>query len=103
MKNLPDPKELVDSVADSAAEVVKGPARIADNIAIVAETYAKEQHANVSEVQRRMPEDPASLVDFAMKTVSQTFKAGIGVFKGIGNGAMDTFEGVQTQIKRVTG
>lgn len=102
-EKLPDPKELVDSVADGAVEVIKGPAKVADNIAAVANTYAREMHANLDEVQKRMPDDPAVIADFAIKTVGQTVKAGIGLFEGIGKGAMDTFGGVQTQIKRVTG
>ncbi|GAI02368.1 unnamed protein product [marine sediment metagenome] len=100
---LPDPKELVDSVADGGVEVIKGPARIADNVAAVANTYAKEMHTNLDEVQKRMPDDPSVIPDFAIKTVGQTVKAGIGLFEGITKGAMDTFDGVKTQIKRVTG
>ncbi|GAI91866.1 unnamed protein product [marine sediment metagenome] len=41
--------------------------------------------------------------DTALKAVGQTVKAGLGLFEGIGKGAMDTFGGVKTQIKRVTG
>jgi len=100
---LPDPKELVDSVADGALEVIKGPVRVADNVAAVANTYAKEMHTNLDDIQKRMPDDPAVVADFAVKTVGQTVKAGIGMFEGIGRGAMDTFEGVKSQIKRVTG
>ncbi len=100
---LPDPKELVDSVADGAIEVIKGPARVADNIAAVANTYAKEMHTNLDEVQKRMPDDPSVIPDFAIKTVGQTVKAGIGLFEGAGKGIMDTFEGVKSQITRVTG
>jgi hypothetical protein len=103
MVKLPDPKELVDSVADGALEVIKGPAKVADNVAAVANTYAREMHGNLDEVQKRMPDDPAVIADFAVKTVGQTVKAGIGMAEGIGRGVMDTFEGVKSQIKRVTG
>lgn len=103
MVKLPDPKEVVDSVADGGVELLKGPTRVADNLAAVANTYAKEMHANLDDVQKRMPDDPAVIADFAVKTVGQTVKAGIGLFQGIGKGAMETFEGVQGQIKRVTG
>lgn len=103
MPRLPDPKELVDSVADGGAEILKGPARIADNVAAVATTYARDMHTNVSDVQRRMPEDPSVIAEFAMKTVGQTVKAGISMAEGIGRGAMDTFDGVKSQIQRVTG
>ena len=103
MVKLPDPKELVDSVADGAAEVLKGPARIADNIAAVANTYAKEMHTNVDDVQKRMPDDPSVIADFALKTVGQTAKAGLGMAEGFGKGIMDTFAGIKSQIQRVTG
>jgi len=103
MKNVPDPKNVVDSVADGALEIIKGPARVADNIASTAEAYAKDMHSNLDEVQTRMPDDPAAIADFAVKTVGQTVKAFIGIFEGFGKGAMDTFEGVKSQIKRVTG
>ncbi|GAI69463.1 unnamed protein product, partial [marine sediment metagenome] len=84
-------------------EIIKGPARVADNVAAVANTYAKEMQSNLDEVQKRMPDDPSVIPDFAIKTVGQTVKAGIGFFEGIGKGAMDTFGGVKSQIKRVTG
>jgi len=103
MPRLPDPKEVVDSVADGGVELLKGPARVADNVAAVANTYAKEMHTNLDEVQRRMPDDPSVIADFAVKTVGQTVKAGIGMAEGVGRGFMDTFEGVKTQIRRVTG
>jgi len=103
MRKLPDPKELVDSVADGGVEVLKGPARVADNVAAVANTYAKEMHTNLDEVQKRMPDDPAVIADFAVKTVGQTVNAGLGLFEGAGRGIMDTLVGVKSQIKRVTG
>jgi hypothetical protein len=43
------------------------------------------------------------IADVAAKAVGQTVKAGIGMVEGIGKGVMDTFEGVKSQIKRVTG
>ena len=100
---LPDPKEVVDSVADGAVEVLKGPVKVADNVAAVANTYAKEMHTNLDEVQKRMPDDPSVIPDAALKAVGQTVKAGLGIVEGIGQGAMDTLGGVKTQIKRVTG
>ena len=103
MVKLPDPKELVDSVADGAVEIAEGPARVAKNIASVADTYAGEVKANMDDFKARMPDDPAVIADVAVKAVGQTVKAGLGMAEGLGQGIMDTFEAVKGQIKRVTG
>lgn len=103
MQKLPDPKELADSVADGVMEVAQGPARVAKNVAVVADDFASEMKANMDNVKSRMPDDPSVIADAAVKAVGQTVNAGLGIFKGIGKGVMDTFDGVQSQIKRVTG
>lgn len=103
MVKLPDPKELVDSVADGAVELAEGPARVAQNVASVADTYAGEVKANMEDFKARMPDDPAVIADVAVKAVGQTVKAGLDMAEGVGKGIMDTFEGVKSQIKRVTG
>lgn len=103
MVKLPDPKELVDSVADGVIEAAEGPARVAANIAKVADTYASEVKANMDAVKSRMPDDPSVIPDAAIKAVGQTVKAGLGMFEGVGKGVMETFEAVQSQIKRITG
>ncbi len=100
---LPDPKELVDSVADGAVEVAELPARVAKNVASVADTYAAEVKTNMEDFKARMPDDPAVIADVAAKAVGQTVKAGLGMAEGFGKGIMDTFEAVKGQIKRVTG
>ena len=103
MVKLPDPKELVDSVADGAVELAEGPARVAKNIASVADTYASEVKANMDDFKARMPDDPAVIADVAVKAVGQTVKAGLDMAESVGKGVMDTFEAVKGQIKRVTG
>lgn len=103
MTKLPDPKELVDSIADGAVEVVEGPVRVAKNIASVADGFAAEVKANIDDVKTRMPDDPSVIADAAVKAAGQTVKAGLGMFEGVGKGIMDTFEAVKNQIKRVTG
>jgi len=100
---LPDPKELVDSIADGVVEVAEGPARVAKNVASVADSFASEVKANMDDFKTRMPDDPAVIADVAVKAVGQTVKAGLGVVEGVGEGVMDTFEAVKNQIKRVTG
>jgi len=103
MTKLPDPKELVDSIADGVVEAAEGPARVATNVASVAQTFASEMKANMDSVKSRMPDDPSVLADAAVKAVGQTVKAGLGMFEGVGKGVMDTFQAVQGQINRVTG
>lgn len=103
MTKLPDPKELVDSVADGAVELAEGPARVAANVAGVCQDFASEVKANMDNVKNRMPDDPSVIADAALKAVGQTVKAGLGVFEGVGKGVMDTFDAVKNQIRRVTG
>lgn len=98
---LPDPKTLVDSVADGVIEFAEGPARVAKNVASVAETFATDVKANMDEVKNRLPDDPAVLPDAALTAVGQTAKAGLGMVEGIGRGIMDTFDAVKSQIERV--
>lgn len=100
---LPDPKELVDSVADGVVELAEGPARVATNVADVARGFASEVKTNMDDVKARMPDDPSVIPDAAIKAVGQTVKAGLSVVEGVGKGVMDTFEGVKNQIRRVTG
>lgn len=98
---LPDPKTLVDSVADGVIEVAEGPARVAKNVASVADTFASEVKSNMDEVKNRMPDDPAVLADAALTAVGQTAKAGLAMVEGVGRGIMDTFAAVKSQIERV--
>ena len=98
---LPDPKELVDSIADGVVEVAEGPARVAKNVASVADSFASEVKANMDDFKRRMPDDPSVIADAAVKAVGQTAKAGLGMIEGIGNGIQDTFKAVKGQIERV--
>jgi len=100
---LPDPKALVDSIADGIVEVAEGPARVAKNVAGVADTFAGEMKANMDSLKSNLPDNPAVIPDAAIKAVGQTVNAGLGMFEGIGQGVMDTFEAVKSQIKRVTG
>jgi len=98
---LPDPKTLVDSIADGVVEVAEGPARIATNVAGVANTFATEVKANMDNVKGQMPDNPAVIPDAAVKAIGQTAKAGLGMVEGFGRGVMDTFEAVKSQIQRV--
>ena len=103
MKQLPDPKTLVDSMLDGVVELAEGPARVAGNVAGVAESFASEVKSNMDSVKSALPDDPGVIPDAAIRAVGQTVNAGLGMFEGIGKGVMDTFEAVRNQIRRVTG
>ena len=101
MEKLPDPKTLVDSIADGVVEAAEGPVRVAKNVAGVAESFASEVKANMDNVKSSMPDDPSVIADAAIKAVGQTAKAGLGMIEGVGKGIMDTFEAIKGQIERV--
>jgi len=101
MVKIPDPKELVDSIADGVVEAAEGPVRVANNVAGVATSFASEIKANMDEVKSRMPDDPSVIADAAVKAVGQTVKAGLSMVEGVGRGVMDTFAAVKSQINRV--
>lgn len=103
MGQLPDPKALVDSVADGVVELAEGPVRVATNVAGVAEIFAAEVKANMDTVKGKMPDDPSAIPDAAIKAAGQTVKAGLGMFEAVGKGVMDTFAAVKNQIQRITG
>ena len=103
MAKLPDPKTLVDSVLDGVVELAEGPARVANNVAGVAQTFASEVKANMDSAKAAMPDDPLVLPGAAVKAIGQTVNAGLGIFEGVGKGVMDTFDAVKNQIRRVTG
>lgn len=101
MTNLPDPKTLVDSIADGAMEVAEGPARVAKNVAGVAETFASDMKSTMDNFKNQMPDNPAVIPDTVIKAAGQTARAGLGMFEAVGNGVMDTFSAVKSQIQRV--
>ena len=103
MERLPDPKVLIDSIADGAIELAEGPARVAKNVADVAGIFASEVKANLDDVKAKLPDDPMVIPNAVVKGAGQTIKAGLGLVEAVGKGAMDTFEAVKSQIKRVTG
>jgi len=101
MQQLPDPKTLVDSIADGVLEAAEGPVRVAKNVAGVAETFASDVKSNMDNVKAGLPDNPSVLADAAVKAVGQTARAGLGMIDGIGKGIMDTFEAIKSQIERV--
>jgi len=100
---MPDPKILVDSVADGALEVVEVVPRVAENCAIVGTIFAASMKSNIDSVKGHMPDNPGVLPDLAVKAVGETVIAGVGLIQGLGKGIMDSLGGVQDQIRRGVG
>ena len=98
---MPDPKEVVDSIVDGAIEIAEAPVRVADNIARVAGTFSSEVKANMDTIKSKLPDSPEALPEVAITAARQTLKAGIGLFKGIGQGLEETVEAVENQIGRI--
>ena len=102
-RNMPDPKVIVDSIADGAVELAEGPVRVAKNAAAVADKFASDVKGNMDDFKSRMPDDPSAIIDCTIKGVGQTVDAGLSAVEGVGDAIMDTFGAVKGQIKRVTG
>jgi len=100
---MPDPKILVDSVADGAVEVVEVVPRVAENCAIVCTAFAASMKGNMDSVKSHLPDNPGILPDIAVKAVGETVMAGVGLVQGLGKGIMDSLGGVQDQIRRGVG
>jgi len=102
MQALPDPKVIVGAVVGGVIEVAEAPVRALENAAGAVDAYASHVKANM-ETLKRVPDDPALLVSVALTGVSHTLADGLAFFKGIGKAAMDTAEGVEASLKRITG
>lgn len=101
MQKLPDPKDIVSAAVGGAIELAQGPVRALENTSNVVESYASHVKANM-ETLKKAPEDPGVLVSVALNGISHTLADGLALFKGIGKAAMDTAEGVETNLKRIT-
>lgn len=101
MKDLPDVKTLVDSVADGAIEAAEIVPRVATNVAGVATTFASSIKSNMDNVKSKMPDDPTVLIDAPIRAVGDTVKAGLGMLNAVGSGIQETLGAVQSQIGRI--
>jgi len=99
---LPDPKTIVDSIADGVVEAAEVVPRCAQNVAGVAMVFADSVKANMEDVKNRMPDDPSVIPDATVKAVGQTVNVGLGMVDAVGKGILDSFDGVRNQILRVT-
>lgn len=99
---LPDPKDIVVAAVGGAIELAEGPVRALGNAADAVESYTSHVKANM-ETLKKAPEDPSVLVSVALNGISHTLADGLAFFKGIGKAAMDTAEGVESNLKRIIG
>lgn len=100
---MPEPQTIVDSIGDGVVEIAEGPVRVAINTAEVAKTFATNVKGNMDDFKKRMPQDLSAIPECAMRAAAHTIADGISLFKGIGKAAQDTAEGVESNIKRITG
>lgn len=97
-----DPKEIVSAIVGGTIELAEAPVRALGNVAGVADSYASHVKANM-ETLKRVPDDPGLLVSVALTGVSHTLADGLAFFKGIGKAAMDTADGIEANLKKLTG
>ncbi len=98
----PDPKDIVSAVVGGAIELAEGPVRVLGNTATAVESYTSHVKANM-ETLKKAPDDPGVIASVALNGISHTLADGLAFFKGIGKAAMDTAEGVETNLKKITG
>ncbi len=99
---LPDPKDIVSAAVGGAIELAEGPVRALGNAATAVDSFAGHVKANMDTL-KKAPEDPGVIVSVALNGISHTIADGLAFFKGIGKAAMDTAEGVETNLKKITG
>jgi len=99
--NLPDPKTIVDSVADGAVEILETGSRMLEKQGGVITSYAGSLKSCAEDIKRRTPDDPSVFVDAAIRTAGATVKAVVGTAESIISGIDETARGVKSQIERV--
>lgn len=102
MQRLPEPKDIVSAVVGGAIELAEGPVRVIGNSASAVESYASHVKTNM-EALKKAPDDPGVIASVALNGLSHTLADGLAFFKGIGKAAMDTAEGIEATLKRITG
>lgn len=103
MKQLEDPKKVVDSVVDGTIGAIQFFPRAAENIAKVADAYAVSANKNINDFKAKMPDEPAVIPRLVFSVIGETIGAGIGIFEAVIKAGSDTASDVKSQIKRVTG
>jgi len=100
MQKLPDPKDIVSAAVGGVIELAEGPVRAMENAASAASSFAAHAKANMDTL-KKAPEDPGVIVNVALTGLSHTLADGLSFFKGIGKAAMDTAEGVESNLKKI--
>jgi len=98
---LPDPKAVVDSIADGASELITFIPRAAKNIAENRAAAAADLKEIGRSVQDGLPDNPGILPEAAVKLAGSIVKRGIGLVEGVVSSADETAKGVKSQIDRV--
>jgi len=100
MPNMPDPKVIISAAVGSVVEVAEGPVRALENAAASVQSFTSHVKANM-ETLKKVTDDPTVLATVAVKGISHTLADGLSFFKGIGKAAMDTAEGVESNLNKL--
>ncbi len=103
MKELPDPKEIVDSVADGVVGAIQIFPRAAENIASVAHSYASSVNRNIDALKAGMPDEPAVVPRLLGNVIGETIGSFVGLFEALVKAGSDTAADIKSQIKKGTG
>jgi|GEM_PF-3493105 len=103
MPKFPDPKELVDSVADGVVGAVQFLPRAAENVAGIAHGYASSVNRNLDSFKASMPEEPAAIPRLLGCIAGETLGSFVGLFEAIIGAGSATVNDIRSQIRRGTG
>lgn len=101
MNGLPDPKEIVDSMADGACTVLSVGPKLMNNCATSVADWAKNVDSDFANLRNDMPDKPEALPDTILKLTGHTVNGAFSTFEGAGRAVLDTCDGVRKQINRV--
>jgi len=103
MQQLPDPKVLVDSVADGVVGAIQIFPRVAENVAGIAHSYASSVNRNIDAFKASMPDEPAAVPRLLGNVVGETIGSFVGLFEAVIRAGSDTAADIKSQIRRGTG
>jgi hypothetical protein len=97
----PDPKVVVDSVADGACEVLTFGPRMIDRAGQNASTFGKNITGDLTNLRQQMPDRLEVIPDTAAKVVGHCVDGVLGGVEGIVGAVGDTASGIKAQVHRV--
>lgn len=102
MKDLPNPKEVIDSVGDGVMGAMQIFPRAAENIAGVAHAYAGSVNRSIDEFKAKMPDEPAVIPRMLGSIAGETIGAIVGLVEAVVRAGGTTAADIKSQIARGT-